>query len=118
MKLTGLAIGLFVTTLSIATARAEPPPPAQPPGFMPPGSRQIMTAEFEDRLSQVLGTQVRILSSRSYKEQSGDLTNCVVIAANGKRLRLIGGGPHVIFPATKVQWEDGGCTRPNYQLLR
>lgn len=84
---------------------------------MPLGARQLITAEFEETLSQVLGTQATILSSRMYKEQSGDSTTCVILSAHRQRMRMIG-GPNVIFPATKAQWEEGGCTRPNYQLLR
>lgn len=118
MRLKVYPAGIFAALLSAATAMAEPPPPAQPPGFMPLGARQIMTAEFEETLSQVLGTQVRILSSHMYREQNGGATTCVVLSAHGQRARLIGGGPHVVFPATKGQWEEGGCTRPDYQLLR
>jgi hypothetical protein len=94
--------------------------PAVPPdGPLPLGRRQRIAIEFEDRLSQILGAQVTLLSDRSYKEQDGSSTSCTVGIVGGHRFRIAeSGDAKPLINPKQAQWIAAGCTRPGYQLIR
>jgi hypothetical protein len=100
--------------------RAKAPPPAVPPaGPLPFGTRQRLTAEFEDSLSQILGAQVTVLSDRNYIEQDGSTTSCTVGIVGGHRFRIAESGHETpVINPTAAKWAAAGCTRPGYQLMR
>lgn len=90
-----------------------------PIGTLPPAVRQRLAFGYEDRLSQILGMQVNLLSWRSYKEQDGSETTCTVGLAGKKRFRIANAGDgEMVTDPSEPQWVAAGCTRPGYQLLR
>lgn len=115
-KIVGLSL-LGTALILSPTAQAEPPP-AQEPHFIPPYLKAGIVADFEGNVSQVLGTQVIFSSMRDYTEQDGSHTTCALGNLNGRPFRLAWGNGVKAVPATKAQWSEAGCNRPNYLLMR
>jgi hypothetical protein len=117
MKLMSAFVGIALS-LGVSAVNAAPPPPAKPPsGPLPLGARMKLLLDFENNISQVVGSEVVITSLRNYEEQDGTITMCIIGRTGGKKFKLVNLNGHTIEP-TSAQWLDSGCTRPNYQLIR